>query len=160
MFCADYVAAFVYHAIVTAGTMHLIRRSSGYDDAGTPKSTSSPWSLPSTCTELAVVALGLHYPSPTSRPTHACTYPADTAATPHVAVQGGVAPFNIHLRQSNRDSLASFVIPTCVGLVSGLAASASLYPFDFVRAGVLKPGLRRILSAGSTVPYVSHCFLP
>merc|ERR1719273_1387906 len=50
------------------------------------------------------------------------------------------------------------VIPFGVGLASGLAASASLYPFDFVRSGVLKPGLRRLMSAASTVPYAGSLF--
>merc|ERR1719189_2786327 len=51
-----------------------------------------------------------------------------------------------------------FVIPFGIGLASGLAASASLYPFDFVRSGVLKPGLRRLMSAASTVPYAGSLF--
>ena len=41
------------------------------------------------------------------------------------------------------------LLPVAVGLVSGLAASLSLYPFDFVRDSVLKRGsLRRTISAG------------
>jgi len=63
---------------------------------------------------------------------------------------------NIH--DNNHKHIGNFATPFFFGLSSGLLASISLYPFDFVRGGVLKPGLLRILSAGSTVPYAGALF--
>merc|ERR1712080_67556 len=52
----------------------------------------------------------------------------------------------------------SLFCPFITGSVAGLAASITLYPFDFVRGGVVEPGIKRILSAGSTVPYAATLF--
>ena len=63
-----------------------------------------------------------------------------------------------HFQQTVEEKVVDSITPVCIGLFSGLAASASLYPFDFVRKGVVKPGLKRVISAGSTVPYAGALF--
>ena len=51
------------------------------------------------------------------------------------------------------------LVPGALGLTAGSAASLTLYPFDFVRDGVIRGGLRqRIVSAGSTAPYAGALF--
>ena len=51
------------------------------------------------------------------------------------------------------------LVPFAVGLTAGAAASLTLYPFDFVREGVIRGGLRqRIVSACSTEPYACALF--
>ena len=51
------------------------------------------------------------------------------------------------------------LVPGGVGLAAGSVASVTLYPFDFVREGVIKGGLRqRIVSASSTAPYAGALF--
>jgi len=117
MFCADYVAAFVYHAMFTVGTVHLVRQrktssEEEYSDHGLVRFTT--------------LALGLHQQREEVK----------TKEQPWLPVTVAVG----------------------AGLVSGLAASITLFPFDFVRASAVSPGLRRILSAGSTVPYAGALF--
>jgi len=116
MFCADYVAAFVYHAIFTVGTVHLVQ----------VRKTSSE----EKCSEhglvgLTTLALGLHHQR-----------------------EGG----------SREGPWLPATVALGAGLLSGLAASITLFPFDFVRASAVTPGVRRILSAGSTVPYAGALF--
>merc|ERR1719419_1023276 len=50
--------------------------------------------------------------------------------------------------------------PLAAGLASGLGASLTLYPFDFVRGGVLsQSSLRhRLMSSCSAVPYAGALF--
>ena len=51
------------------------------------------------------------------------------------------------------------LVPCAVGLTAGATASLTLYPFDFVREGVIRGGLRqRIVSASSTAPYACALF--
>jgi len=109
MFCADYVAAFVYHAFFTIGSVNLV----GKEDVG--KDGQSLLLLVSR-------ALGLQ-----SRD------------------------------EKEGEKAASVLVPVAVGLTSGLCASVSLFPFDFVRAGVVS-GPKRFLAAGSTVPYAGALF--
>merc|ERR1712172_226897 len=59
--------------------------------------------------------------------------------------------------EKDRDKAGIALVPVTVGLASGLCASVSLFPFDFVRAGVVS-GPKRILAAGSTVPYAGALF--
>jgi len=109
MFCADYVAAFVYHAFFTIGSVNLIDKEDVRKDG-------------QSLLLLVSRALGLQ-----SRD------------------------------EKEREKAASVLVPVAVGLTSGLCASVSLFPFDFVRAGVVS-GPKRFLAAGSTVPYAGALF--
>jgi len=96
MFCADYVAAFVYHAMFTVGTVHLVRQrktssEEEYSDHGLVRFTT--------------LALGLHQQREEAK----------TKEQPWLPVTVAVG----------------------AGLVSGLAASITLFPFDFVRASAV-----------------------
>ena len=123
MFCADYIAAFVYHAIITIGSVHFFDRFNDKSKNETRKAV----------TEFATNGLGIRCKR----------YNSNTE----------------HVRQtSHNEKTTDSVIPFYVGIASGLAASATLYPFDFVRSGVLKPGLSRIMSAGSTIPYAGALY--
>lgn len=116
MFCADYVAAFVYHAIFTVGTVHLVQ---------VRKTSSEEKYSEHGLVRLTTLALGLHHQR-----------------------EGG----------SREGPWLPATVALGAGLLSGLAASITLFPFDFVRASAVTPGLRRILSAGSTVPYAGALF--
>jgi len=116
MFCADYVAAFVYHAIFTVGTVHLVQ---------VRKTSSEEKYSEDGLVRLTTLALGLHHQR-----------------------EGG----------SREGPWLPATVALGAGLLSGLAASITLFPFDFVRASAVTPGVRRILSAGSTVPYAGALF--
>jgi len=109
MFCADYVAAFVYHALFTIGSVNLV----GKEQKAVGKEGES-------LLLLVARALGLQ-------------------------------------SRKEKERAATFLVPVTVGLASGLCASVSLFPFDFVRAGVVS-GRKRFLAAGSTVPYAGALF--
>jgi len=111
MFCADYVAAFVYHALFTIGSVSLV----GKEQVVGGKDGES-------LLLLVARAVGLQ-----SR------------------------------KEKERERAATFLVPVTVGLASGLCASVSLFPFDFVRAGVVS-GPKRFLAAGSTMPYAGTLF--
>jgi len=110
MFCADYVAAFVYHALFTIGSVNLVGKEQVVGKEG------------ESLLLLVTRALGAQ-----SR------------------------------KEKEREKAATFLVPVTVGLASGLCASVSLFPFDFVRAGVVS-GRKRFLAAGSTVPYAGALF--
>ena len=72
MFCADYVAAFIYHAILTVGTINLIGRRNNKNDVNTTSegeernSRSADKYIDETsevAIKLAAIGLGLSYPS-------------------------------------------------------------------------------------------------
>ena len=143
MFCADYIAAFVYHAIITIGSVHFFDRF--YDKSeesanllgdynnGQESSISDILKARIVISGLAINGLGIKCKIHSTNTEHGRQTPPIEKST------GSVIPF-------------------CVGIASGLAASATLYPFDFVRSGVLKPGLSRIMSAGSTIPYAGALY--
>jgi len=144
MFCADYVIAFVYHAIITLGTVYMFSSPSNeqsHDCANSEKKDSKEGSR-QMARKFAAAALGLDYRPPAT----------GTKCTEERTVE------NREKYIHNLPLCTHGLTPVGVGLLSGLGASASLYPFDFVRSGVLQPGLRRILSAGSTVPYAGTLF--
>ena len=111
MFCADYIAAYIFHGLLTVGSAQAaasLTASASVDSTSSgdrgkrhenelvdPKTFD--WLL-----RLAVSALGLQ----------------DNTIT-HI---GGFPPT---------------VTPLLVGVGSGVGASLTLYPFDFVRGGVL-----------------------
>ena len=165
MFCADYVAAFIYHAILTVGTINLFGRrnkknylatitdgekgNSRFDSKYIGEETKE------VAIKLAAIGLGLSYPSTISPVTATLIKERQSNRKQQGEEDVEITQFSKH----NKGGTASrFMMPICIGLASGLGASASLYPFDFVRGGVLMPGLKRIMSAGSTVPYAGTLF--
>jgi len=134
MFCADYIAAYIFHGLLTVGSAQAaasltasasVDSTSGGDRANRHENElvdpkTFDWLL-----RLAVSALGLQ----------------DNTIT-HI---GGFPPT---------------VTPLLVGVGSGVGASLTLYPFDFVRGGVLTgSSLRqRLVSSCSTVPYAGVLF--
>lgn len=120
MFCADYVAAFVYHMIVTTGTVLYLTKDDSKDNSLSEKEQSinnKPY------LKFVMASLGLVN------------------------------------KESDGDNEKKYSIhPFLTGSLAGLAASVTLYPFDFVRGGVVEPGFKRILSSGSTVPYAGMLF--
>ena len=142
MFCADYIAAFVYHAIITVGTVHFFDR---FCNQPTDDNSFFGNSNPDTdktkviATEYAANGLGLCCRYDTNEKLDTCS-DKDTSIVKTV------------------QKSSSLVMPFCVGITSGFAASATLYPFDFVRSGVLTPGLKRLMSAGSTIPYAGALY--
>ena len=142
MFCADYIAAFVYHAIITVGTIHFFDRfyNQPADDNSFNGNTNPDINKTKiNAIEYAAKGLGL-----------SCKLDAnkelDLISENDCAIAKTV------------EKSTSLLLPFCVGITSGFAASATLYPFDFVRSGVLKPGLKRLLSAGSTIPYAGALY--
>ena len=95
MFCADYVAAFVYHAIFTVGTVHLVQ---------VRKTSSEEKYSEHGLVRLTTLALGLHHQR-----------------------EGG----------SREGPWLPATVALGAGLLSGLAASITLFPFDFVRASAV-----------------------
>ena len=98
MFCADYVAAFVYHAIFTVGTVHLVQVRK------TRKTSSEEKYSEHGLVRLTTLALGLHHQR-----------------------EGG----------SREGPWLPATVALGAGLLSGLAASITLFPFDFVRASAV-----------------------
>ena len=148
MFCADYVMAFVYHTIFTSGTVYMLGSNSNgkknREDEDKDKdlikdgvfsvhetSDQDERGMRVTLLQVAISALGLNsvVPDPLSK-------------------------------YKTREQSPGFNVkqPLLFGVASGLATSITLYPFDFVRGGVLQPGMKRLLSAGSTVPYAGILF--
>jgi len=133
MFCLDYVLAFVFHSVFTVGAVHLstewIRNNGG----------GASWlSVQEDHVDLAlwtaVTALGFQ----------------SQIASKHHALDDA---------RSLTRSWERNLVPGAVGLTAGSAASLTLYPFDFVREGVITGGLRqRIVSAASTAPYAGALF--
>ena len=165
MFCADYIAAFVYHAIITVGTIKFIDR---FYDKPTRKDilvvnthsgrenrdSHSDKTTKVLATEFAANGLGIPYKLDVNQ---------NSASTSHEATSdanktAGNLPTEKYNQVKDVEKCTSLVIPFCVGIASGLAASATLYPFDFVRSGVLTPGLKRVMSAGSTIPYAGALY--
>eukprot|EP00756_Hemistasia_phaeocysticola_P053198 Hpha_TRINITY_DN28633_c0_g1::TRINITY_DN28633_c0_g1_i1::g.156469::m.156469 len=107
MFCADYAAAFLFHAIVSIA------------------------------------------PSLLPRPDH-------TPPTPQheVLLRWSLASMGL----GGGEWWWAPWAPWCTGAAAGGAAALTLYPFDFVRAGVLQPGRRRVVSACATIPYAAVLF--
>ena len=161
MFCADYIAAFVYHAIMTIGTISYCGgihedkavntnvKESNDDESSNRETTDSDIKI--TLSRIMVLALGLHVDIVNFN-----TSPKNfkDRQTYHQIKEFRSKFFS----QEDMGDRKMVVIPFGIGLASGLAASTSLYPFDFVRSGVLKPGLRRLMSAASTVPYAGSLF--
>ena len=132
MFCADYIAAYIFHGLLTVGSAQAaasLTASASVDSTNggnranrhenelvDPKTFD--WLL-----RLAVSALGLQ----------------DNTVT-HI---GGFPPT---------------VTPLLVGVGSGVGASLTLYPFDFVRGGVLTgSSLRqRYLTLGLAKCYIRY----
>ena len=161
MFCADYIAAFVYHAIMTIGTIsyfggiHEAKAANdnvkdGNDNAA-PHIETPDSDIKIALSRIMVLALGLH----------ANTVSFNTSPKNLNDSKSDPQMKEFQLNNSPQGDIGNnkvVLLPFGVGLASGLAASASLYPFDFVRSGVLKPGLRRLMSAASTVPYAGSLF--
>jgi len=144
MFCADYVAAFIFHGILTVGTVFY---------CGENENLNTGKTLSQSCESEDETNKGKS------------NFVGNNSLI-QMAL-GGLGMHNLHSKQivrneiSNDDDLNSvprFTAPLFFGISSGLLASLTLYPFDFVRGGVLQPGIRRILSAGSTVPYAGTLF--
>ena len=105
MFCADYIAAFIYHGLFTVGGTQLaVLSSSGRiaDYMLIRQLTALDSKHVNQLMTNVLAGLGIHYDG--SKCVKASSY-----------------------------SLA----PLAFGVASGLAASVTLYPFDFVRGGVL-----------------------
>ena len=161
MFCADYIAAFLYHAIMTIGTISYFGGSredkavntnvkdSNDNEVSNKEATDSDIKI--TLSRIMLLALGLH----------ADTVSLNTSPKNLKDSQIYHQIKEIQLNNFSKEDMGDkkmVVVPFGIGLASGLAASASLYPFDFVRSGVLKPGIRRLMSAASTVPYAGSLF--
>ena len=165
MFCADYIAAFVYHAILTIGTIHVFGRSHNAklegiendgDDSNNKENTDTidKRGKKVLAIQLASHGLGLSY----NNRTFESVWIKENRKNCDVMQEENDHVKSRLFQTSNSEMSQSLWIPLCFGLASGLAASTSLYPFDFVRGGVLTPGLKRIMSAGSTVPYAGVLF--
>ena len=161
MFCADYIAAFVYHAIMTIGTISYfggIHEAKDVNDNvkdgnenEAPHKETPDIDIKITLSRIMVSALGLH----------ATTVSLNTSPKNLKDSKSDPQMKEFQLNNSPQGDIGNkkvVLLPFGVGFASGLAASASLYPFDFVRSGVLKPGLRRLMSAASTVPYAGSLF--
>lgn len=131
MFCADYVAAFIFHGLLTAGAVYFFDKKAKPQSFGKHESCTDRTHNINNLSLFALGGLGI----PPSRLASEKEYSSN-----------------------NKDFKSGFVLPTFFGVSSGLLASITLYPFDFVRGGVLQPGLQRIFSAGSTVPYAATLF--
>ena len=138
MFCADYVMAFVYHTIFTCGAIYTSRQYEKKSRENVGGDTSI-FKLNESLKDFSLAALGIHTPQ----------------------------SLQSHLTLSNENKVAAdgkelefsrYFNPFGFGVASGFATSLTLYPFDFVRSGVMKPGIHRVLSAGSTVPYAGMLF--
>ena len=151
MFCADYIMAFVYHTIFTSGAVYMLGSDSknkkkqrngetndinnDLDRKMVEDSDHNERRIQETLLQVAISALGLN----------------------SVSVVPSISELKAEGRsQWLKDKSAAH--PLCFGVASGLATSITLYPFDFVRGGVLPPGLKRVLSSGSTVPYAGVLF--
>lgn len=133
MFCADYVFAFVYHAFLTVGTGLLFQKEQQQQQSIIKKEQEGHENYKSLYKEKAAVrayaALGL------SPPTSAA------------------------VSLTNKYNYTGMtMMPVIFGLMSGLVTTITLYPFDFVRGGVLRPGFQRIIAASATVPYAGTLF--
>ena len=141
MFCADYIAAFIYHAIFTVGTVHFFERyyNQTADDISIKEYSNFDTNKTKIfATEYAVNGIGLRRIFDSKKI--------------------DVSPEKDDFIGKKVEKNTNLVIPFCVGIASGFAASATLYPFDFVRSGVLTPGLKRVMSAGSTIPYAGALY--
>jgi len=162
MFCADYVMAFVYHTLFTSGTVYLFgsnvskKKNGAKDEIGDSKDSSvlartNNQGIQGFLLQLAVSGLGLNAGIPMKLGLKPKTesYSQDQDLNYHKTEADG---------QSRQFRFINVAHPLCFGIASGVATSLTLYPFDFVRGGVLPPGMKRILSAGSTVPYAGMLF--
>jgi len=149
MFCADYVAAFVFHGIFTAGSVLVFgKNNSELSHLVTHDvPTKDKEHMGKTLLLFSLGALGLQYSN------------KNELHINELMKSKSIAQDKSFLSNEDRKAkTGGFILPTFVGLTSGLCASVTLYPFDFVRGGVLQPGLKRILSAASTVPYAGTLF--
>ena len=161
MFCADYIAAYGYHAILTVGTLIFIKRRASEESTvqNNMNSTNNQklqhhkdidkiWNFSEMSKQIiryATFGLGLDDLYNNS---------LDNLLKNKNNSRANV----IELKKTSVTSTTSSLIPVVVGMLSGLASSITLYPFDFVRSGVLQPGLKRIISSGSTIPYAGVMF--
>jgi len=145
MFCADYIMAFVYHTLFTTGTVYFFgnKKKKGARDA-TNGRIDDKEGVQGALLRLAVSGLGLNFDIPMKLVPQSKTDLSFDHTQPKT--------------ESRQLRLINVAHPLCFGIASGVATSLTLYPFDFVRGGVLQPGLKRILSAGSTVPYAGFLF--
>ena len=165
MFCADYVAAFIYHAILTVGTINVFGRRNNKNDVATTSeggeraSRSADKYIGEKTSEVAIklsaIGHGIPYQSTVSPVTATLVTKKQPDRKQQEYKDVRITDFS---KQNEMRTMSSFLMPFCIGLASGLGASVSLYPFDFVRGGVLMPGRRWIMSAGSTVPYAGTLF--
>ena len=105
MFCADYIAAFIFHGLSTVGGTHLATLAGG----GHPYFATLQRFLPLNGKQ------------------------ADQLMTCVSAALGLQHHKGSRCVKSSHGSMA----PLAFGAASGIGASLTLYPFDFVRGGVL-----------------------
>ena len=126
MFCADYIAAFVYHAIMTIGTISYLggiheakavhdNVKDGNDNEAPHKETPDS-DIKITLSRIMVLALGLHVDKMNSN-----TSPKSLKDSPtdHQTKEFRLKKFS----QENIGDRKMVVIPFGVGLASGLAAT-------------------------------------
>lgn len=138
MFCADYIATYIYHAVLTIGLLKFTsiiqeKKEDLNDVENVP---------PQVGTAFAIHCLGLGHSY--KQLTDLCHYDE------FYHIKYGKKKFSV--------SSFTYIIPAVAGMSCGLAASLTLYPVDFVRGGVLQSGFKRLLSAGSTIPYAGTMF--
>jgi len=123
MFCADYIAAYMFHGLFTVGGVHFATAALH----GNPKLQS-------------IIDRGN----------------ARKLIVTVLASLGLESTERGHVVKSTNYTMT----PLLIGFASGAGASLTLYPFDFVRGGVLsKSSLKhRLISSCSTVPYAGALF--
>ena len=161
MFCADYVAAFIFHAMVTTGTVLLFGSKCKPDNS---ENATEPFDKTfrnyererrrTALLAFAFGSLGLQSPDQHAKQQQLLLL-MESKVPQNRTNQHNSVPVSLH---EIGEIKKGFLFPTFAGLTSGLFASITLYPFDFVRGGVLQPGIKRILSAGSTIPYAGVLF--